>query len=65
MIKSCKICGCVFENEIEDHCDIDEMKYYEPTMRDCPLCKLGDDIPEMLRDLEDNIRGRGMYDPDY
>ena len=65
MIKTCKSCGCVFDDEIEGHYDLDEEIYIEATKRDCPLCKLRDEIPEMLRDLEDQIKERGIYSPDY
>jgi hypothetical protein len=65
MIETCKTCGCIFENTIEGRYDFDEEIYYEETIRDCPLCKLRDEIPEMLRDLEDQIKERGIYSPEY
>ena len=32
---------------------------------ECPLCKLRDEIPAILEDLEDKIKERGIYSPDY
>jgi hypothetical protein len=65
MIKSCKICGCVYEDTIPARFDDDENKYCRETIRDCPLCKLRDEIPEMLDELEDKIKQRGIYSPEY
>lgn len=65
MIITCKTCGCVYEDTIESHYELDEEKYYEAERRDCPLCKLRDELPSILDDLEDKVNKRGIYSPEW
>lgn len=56
MIKTCEECGCVFDDGTTESFQLP---------RECPLCKLREEIPDMLEDLYDRIKEQGIYDPNY